>query len=126
MSQEQLNENLEKLSPLLAEFSQQPIRHFINSQWVASSTGETFSNNSPIDDSYIGEVAAGTAEDIDTACNAAAEAFDDWAAMPGKQRRELLHAIADAIVTNAEAIALVESWDTGQPLRFMSLSLIHI
>ncbi len=125
MSQEQLNENLEKLSPLLAEFSQQPIRHFINSQWVASSTGETFSNNSPIDDSYIGEVAAGTAEDIDTACNAAAEAFDDWAAMPGKQRRELLHAIADAIVTNAEAIALVESWDTGQPLRFMSKAAIR-
>ncbi|GIT20781.1 MAG: hypothetical protein CM1200mP40_04630 [Gammaproteobacteria bacterium] len=55
----------------------------------------------------------------------AAEAFDDWAVMPGKQRRELLHAIADAIVANAEAIALVESWDTGQPLRFMSKAAIR-
>ena len=125
MSQEQLNENLEKLSPLLAEFSQKPIRHCISGQWVASSNGETFRNNSPIDDSDIGEVAAGSAEDIDAACNAAAEAFDDWAVMPGKQRRELLHAIADAIVANAEAIALVESWDTGQPLRFMSKAAIR-
>jgi 5-carboxymethyl-2-hydroxymuconic-semialdehyde dehydrogenase len=40
--------------------------------------------------------------------------------MPGEQRRGLLHEIADAIEARAEEIALLESLDTGQPIRFMS------
>ncbi|NKB35025.1 MAG: 5-carboxymethyl-2-hydroxymuconate semialdehyde dehydrogenase [Pseudomonadales bacterium] len=125
MSQELFQENLQKISPLLAELAKSPIQHCINGNWVDASNGETFTNHSPIDESVIGEVSAGTTEDIDKACNAAAEAFETWAAMPGKQRRELLHSIADAIEANAEAIALTESWDTGQPLRFMSKAAIR-
>ena len=125
MSQELLEENLQKIRPLLTEFSNQPIRHFINGEAVAASDGQTFSNHSPIDDSLIGETAAGTIADIDSACRAAEAAFDDWAALPGKQRKELLHAIADGIEANAETIALIESFDTGQPLRFMSKAAIR-
>ncbi|HWC56909.1 MAG TPA: 5-carboxymethyl-2-hydroxymuconate semialdehyde dehydrogenase, partial [Sphingomicrobium sp.] len=43
----------------------------------------------------------------------------------GKERRKLLHAIADTIVARAEEIALVESLDTGQPLRFMSKAALR-
>ena len=125
MSQELLEENLQKLRPLLAEFSAGPIQHFINGRSVSAGDGNTFLNYSPVDESLIGEVAAGTLEDIDTASNAAAAAFDDWAALSGKQRGDLLHAIADAIEANAEKIALVESFDTGQPLRFMSKAAIR-
>ena len=39
--------------------------------------------------------------------------------MAGAERRKLLHGIADAIEARAEEIALVESMDTGQPIRFM-------
>ncbi|MDD9894336.1 MAG: 5-carboxymethyl-2-hydroxymuconate semialdehyde dehydrogenase [Gammaproteobacteria bacterium] len=125
MSQESLEENLRKLQPLLKEFAAQPIQHCINGEAVASADGGTFSNHSPIDESIIGEVAAGNVDDIDKACRAAEEAFVSWASMAGKQRRDLLHAIADAIEANAESIALVESWDTGQPLRFMSKAAIR-
>ena len=125
MSQELLEENLQKLKPLLEQFSVQPIQHCINGDWVDASDGSTFSNHSPIDESKIGEVAAGNSDDIDKASQAAEEAFESWASMAGKQRRDLLHAIADAIEANAESIALVESWDTGQPLRFMSKAAIR-
>lgn len=125
MSQETVEENKQKLQSLIQEFAQAPIQHYINGQCLAASDGNTFTNYSPIDESKIGEVAAGTEADIDLACRAAEEAFDDWAALPGKQRRELLHAIADAIVANAEKLALVESFDTGQPLRFMSKAAIR-
>jgi len=125
MSEELLAENLQKLRPFLEEFSVEPIQHFINGRSVGASDGERFANYSPIDESLIGEVASGTREDIDTACDAAAAAFEDWAVLPGKQRRDLLHAIADAIEANAETIALVESFDTGQPLRFMSKAAIR-
>ena len=43
-----------------------------------------------------------------------------WRDMPGEQRRAMLHKIADAIEARADEIALVESLDTGQPIRFMS------
>ncbi|MBT8132658.1 MAG: 5-carboxymethyl-2-hydroxymuconate semialdehyde dehydrogenase, partial [Gammaproteobacteria bacterium] len=63
--------------------------------------------------------------DIDQACQAADAAFGDWAAMKGKQRRALLNKIADAIEARARDIALVESMDTGQPIRFMAKAAVR-
>jgi len=125
MREDLLEENLEKLRPILKQFADQPISHFINGESVAASDGRTFSNHSPVDDSIIGEVVAGTPSDIDAACMAAEAAFDVWAALPGRQRRDLLHSVADGIEKNAEVIALIESFDTGQPLRFMSKAAIR-
>ncbi len=62
---------------------------------------------------------AGNSDDIDAACNAAEAAFEEWRAMPGKERKRLLHKVADAIEANAKDIALVESYDSGQALKFM-------
>jgi 5-carboxymethyl-2-hydroxymuconic-semialdehyde dehydrogenase len=45
--------------------------------------------------------------------------------MPGDERRALLHKIADAIEANAREIALVESYDTGQALRFMGKAAVR-
>jgi len=125
MSETVLKENLQKLNPLLSEFLKQPIQQFIDGQWVDASSGDTFTNYSPIDESVIGEVAEGTVDDVDRACKAALKAYRPWAELAGKKRREILHAIADAIEANAEEIALTESWDTGQPLRFMSKAALR-
>ena len=67
----------------------------------------------------------GEAEDVDRAAKAAKAAFREWAAMPGKERKALLHEIADAIVARAEEIAFVECMDTGQALRFMSKAALR-
>ena len=125
MSRSLLDNNLSQLNLLLSNFSDEPIRHFIDGQWVDSSNSDVFTNSSPIDESVIGNVASGTNQDIDKACEAAQEAFPDWAGLSGANRRDLLHAIADAIEANAEEIALVESWDTGQPIRFMSKAAVR-
>ncbi|NND50218.1 MAG: 5-carboxymethyl-2-hydroxymuconate semialdehyde dehydrogenase, partial [Rhizobiales bacterium] len=63
--------------------------------------------------------------DVDRACKAAANAFPAWAKVSGAERREILHNIADAIMANAREIALIESYDTGQALRFMSKAAIR-
>ena len=125
MSGSLLDNNLSQLNLLLSNFSDEPIRHFIDGQWVDSSNNDVFTNSSPIDESVIGNVASGTNQDIDKACEAAQEAFPDWAGLSGATRRDLLHAIADTIEANAEEIALVESWDTGQPIRFMSKAAVR-
>ena len=67
MSRELFEENLQKIKPLLAKFSAEPIRHFINGESVVAFNGKTFSIHSPVDNSLNGAVSAGTAEDIDIA-----------------------------------------------------------
>jgi acyl-CoA reductase-like NAD-dependent aldehyde dehydrogenase len=67
----------------------------------------------------LGSVAAGDAQDIDRAAAAAKAAFPGWRGMAGDKRRALLHRVADAIEARGEEIALVESVDTGQAIRFM-------
>lgn len=121
----ELQDNISAVGPTLQRFQEHTLGHFIDGKATLGSGGETFTNESPIDQSAIGQVAAGSVTDIDQACLAAQRAFPAWAAMPGDQRREILHKVADAIVANAREIALIESYDTGQALRFMSKAAIR-
>jgi 5-carboxymethyl-2-hydroxymuconic-semialdehyde dehydrogenase len=117
---EMLDDHVKKSEAYLSRFRNEVLGHFISGAPDAGRSGATFENRTPIDNSKICDVVRGNAEDIDTAAKAAAAAFDDWKTASGKARKELLHKIADLIVARAEEIALVESIDTGQPIRFMS------
>ncbi len=120
-----LEQNSADAQQLLTRFSADTLSHFIDGAPYAGLSGQTFDNVTPIDNSSIGAVAAGSAKDVDVACNAAQAAFPAWRDMPGADRRELLHRIADAIEANAREIALVESYDTGQALRFMAKAAVR-
>ncbi len=120
-----LQDNLEKLQPHLARFRRQTLGHFIAGEATLGESGETFANLTPIDNTTVNEVAAGSAVDIDRAAQAAAAAFPAWKATSGSKRKEILHAVADGIMARAEEIALVESFDTGQALRFMSKAALR-
>ena len=48
-----------------------------------------------------------------------------WADLPGKERKRILHKVADAIEANARELALVESYDSGQAMRFMSKAAVR-
>ena len=117
---DRLTENLAKAEASLARFRSATLRHWIDGQPRESSSGEAFDNRTPVDDGFLGSVASGGADDVDRAAQAAAGAFADWRKMPGSNRRALLHDIADAIEDRSEQIAVVESMDTGQPIRFMA------
>ena len=117
--------NLARAEQALAQFKAAPVRHRIAGEPVASKSGRTFSTLSPIDNAPIATVAAGDAADIDAAAKAAAAAFPAWRAITGARRRAILHAIADAIEARAEEIALVESMDTGQPIRYMAKAALR-
>ena len=92
--------------------------HFINGAACPSIDGGEFANLSPSDGTLLNHTALGSEADIDAASSAAAAAFEGWRGWPAGQRRDLLHAIADRIEQHAEQIALLETADTGQPLRF--------
>jgi 5-carboxymethyl-2-hydroxymuconic-semialdehyde dehydrogenase len=120
-----LDKKLEALHQYLPQLSKDGIKHLINGEKVSSANGETFYNTTPIDQSFICEVASGDAAEIDAAAEAATDAFKTWKNVSAAERKKILYAIADKIVANAEEIALLECYDTGQAYRFMSKAAIR-
>jgi 5-carboxymethyl-2-hydroxymuconic-semialdehyde dehydrogenase len=120
-----LEENLARAQTYLDGYREAGVENLIDGQSQPASSGETFETISPVDLKPMANVALGTAEDIDRAAKAARKAFPAWAAMPGKERKAVLHRIADGIVERAEEIAFLESLDTGQSIRFMAKAALR-
>ncbi len=102
-----------------------PLPHFVDGKRFPGYNGETFDNHTPVDNSLLNRVCSGSVAEIDLAARAADEAFESWRDMPGEARKKILHEIADAIEKRADEIAVVESMDTGQPIRFMSSAALR-
>ncbi|MGR5175791.1 5-carboxymethyl-2-hydroxymuconate semialdehyde dehydrogenase [Vibrio mediterranei] len=122
---QQLDTNLTKAEQYLAKYRSQTLGHYIGGAWTLGSAGETFENLSPTNNESLGKVIKGTEEDVNHACLAAQSAFSSWAGLSGAERKKILHRLADKIEQRAEEIALVESMDCGQPLRFMKQAAIR-
>ncbi|MDA8007555.1 MAG: 5-carboxymethyl-2-hydroxymuconate semialdehyde dehydrogenase [Gammaproteobacteria bacterium] len=118
--------NLRRAEKYLARFEDGVLGHFIGGEHAANSApGETFEDASPVDNRVIARIAAGGAADIDAAAQAAAAAFPRWRDTPGAERRRILHRVADLIAERADEIALVESVDSGQCIRFMEKAALR-
>jgi len=124
VTSEALTRNLEAAEKHLQRFKQGPVPHFIAGK-LDHGNGKTFDNLFPGDNSVLCQIAYGTAEEIDRAAKAAASAFPVWRDLDGAKRRAILHEIAKRIEARAEEIALVESMDTGQPIRYMSKAALR-
>ncbi|MDA8204816.1 MAG: 5-carboxymethyl-2-hydroxymuconate semialdehyde dehydrogenase [Thermaerobacter sp.] len=93
------------------------IRHFIDGQFVEDGAG-WFDDLDPYTNQPLAEVAAGDAGVVARAVEAAHHAFASvWRPMPGKDRARYLERIADGIIRDREALAALETLDTGIPLR---------
>ena len=119
-----LDQNLVKLSGLLARYKKTGILNRIGGADRAGSAG-VFQSISPVDKSVICDVARGNTDDVDAAAQAAADAFPAWRDLPALERKKILINVAEAIESRAEEIALCECWDTGQTLRFMSKAALR-
>src|SRR6185312_5775700 len=84
-----------------------------------SLSGLTFDNISPRDGRILNRIAAGDKADVDMAVDAARAAFEDlrWRGMAPAARKKILHRLADLMERDAEELALLESLDTGKPIR---------
>jgi len=90
---------------------------FIDGEFVDAADGAAMTTLNPHDNSTICEIAEGGEADIDAAVDAAARAFPAWRDRAAAERGHLLLKLADAIERNAEAVARLESTDTGHPMR---------
>ena len=110
---------------LRRSLAQRSLRHFIGGEWVDAAGGETFEVQTPADNSPLTRAASGDARDIDRAAQAAWDAFPAWRALDGRARRRLLYRVAELIEARAAEIAVLESLDTGQPIRFMKSAAVR-
>lgn len=120
-----LAKNLNDARQHMARFTDRTIPHLIAGERVLSESGETFDTLDPTTNDHQCTVASGGAAEIERAARAAVAAFKTWRELPGAKRRKILHDIADAIVARADEIALVESTDTGQPIRYMAKAALR-
>ncbi|MGC5561957.1 aldehyde dehydrogenase family protein [Streptomyces sp. FR-108] len=90
---------------------------FIGGEFVDAADGGTFETIDPHDGSVLAHVAEARREDVDRAVAAARKAFPHWSRMPAADRGRLLLKLADAIEADVENLALLETRDTGHPLR---------
>lgn len=121
----ELHTNIDKLNGYLARFKDTGILNRIGGQDRPAASGKTFANHSPVDETFICDVAKSDAADIDAAAQAAKAAFPAWRDLPAAERKKILHKIAEGIEARAEEIALCECFDTGQALRFMSKAALR-
>ena len=92
-------------------------RLFIGGQWVDGASGATIDVHDPHDGSLIASVAEAREVDVDRAVTAAAAAFDDWRQWRAADRGRVLLRLADLIEEHAAEVALLETRDTGHPIR---------
>jgi acyl-CoA reductase-like NAD-dependent aldehyde dehydrogenase len=94
-----------------------PSRLFIANEWVDAVAGGTFPTLNPATGAVIAQVSEAGEEDVDRAVRAARGAADggDWRDLAAHGRSELLWKLADAIESNADSLAAVETADNGKP-----------
>lgn len=117
--------NREKAAGFLSRLQATPVSHFIAGEWQPTDGRECFENIEPAGNTSLGQVISGTTEDMDAACEAAANAFPQWSQISGQERKKILHHFADLIEQRAEEIALVEASDCGQAIRFMKQAAVR-
>ena len=89
---------------------------FIAGRWCAAKS--TLPVEDPSTGEIIGTLAAGTADDIDAAVNAAQKAFSgEWGKLTAAERGRVLARIGKAVEAQAETLAELEASDVGKPLK---------
>lgn len=94
------------------------IQHYINGQFVDSIDGETFDVLDPVTNQPYIQAASGKKEDIEAAVAAARTAFAEgpWPRMLPRERARVLMKIADIVESREDALAQMESFDSGLPI----------
>lgn len=90
---------------------------FIGGAFVDAADGDTIEVIDPHDGSVITRVSQAKEVDVDRAVDAARQAAPGWARMAAADRGRLLLRLADAVEADAQNLALLETRDTGHPIR---------
>jgi aldehyde dehydrogenase (NAD+) len=93
-------------------------RNYIAGKWVPTSSGDYIENRNPADTrDLIGRFPASSAEDVDRAVEAAAEAFKKWRKVPAPRRAELLFKAGEILIAQKEEFAKAMTREMGKVVK---------
>jgi succinate-semialdehyde dehydrogenase/glutarate-semialdehyde dehydrogenase len=93
-----------------------PTGLFIGGEWQPGENGDTFPVEDPSTGTVLAHVADATPADGLRALDAAAKAQPGWAAVPPRERSDILRRAYDLLVERAEDLALLMTLEMGKPL----------
>ncbi len=96
-----------------------PTNAFVDGAFRPANAGKTFKTINPATGETLAEVAACDASDVDYAVAKAREAFDDgrWRNQSPAERKAVLLHFAKLLERNRHELAVMESLDSGKPIR---------
>ena len=96
----------------------QTFGNFIGGEWVPAKSGGTFENRNPANsDDLIGRFAASSAEDVDAAVSAAAEAFPAWRGMSPIARANILYKASEILAARVNEVGAELTREEGKTLK---------
>ena len=96
-----------------------PSNAFINGSFKPALSGNTLATNNPATGEFLTDLAACASEDVDVAVSKAKEAFEDgrWRHLSPGERKDVLLKFAKLLENNRHELAVLESLDSGKPVR---------
>lgn len=100
-----------------------PGKMYIDGNWVDSASGKRYNVLNPANGEIIGSVPLGSSEDVNSAVNAAARAFDSWRKVSPEERSALVAKLASVLLSQKQEFSYIESINVGHPIRAMKEDL---
>ena len=91
--------------------------HFIGGAFTDFTPDAAVLSENPATRAPLLSVSKGTFADVDRAVAAARTAFPGWSTLPGATRARHLYALARAVQKRERFLAVLETLDTGKPIR---------
>lgn len=108
----------------IAKDIQFPTTSFINGAPYTSVSGNTFSTTNPATGEVLAQITACNSDDVDVAVASAKQAFDDgrWHKLSPGTRKKVLLRFADLLEQHSHELSVLESLDSGKPVRECQLT----
>ncbi len=109
----------ESSAPAMAWLEQHQYRfgHFIDGRFQQHDGESRFQSRNPGNGEILAELALGDAHSVNLAVKAAHRARPAWVALGGHQRARHLYALTRLIQQHARLLAVLETLDSGKPIR---------
>lgn len=122
---EALPEEYVPLLPEVKAFLSGPLLLYINGEYIAPRSEQTFETRDPSSGRRLALVGRGQAEDADRAVKAARAAFDRgdwWRVMSPADRSKCIWRLAELLEKHAPILAQLDSLDNGKPVETIRTS----
>ncbi len=93
------------------------LENYIDGKFLPPFHGNYLENLNPAENIVIAQIPESTAEDVDLAVKSATNAQTTWSTTPLNERIDWLRKIAAALDLRKAEIAMLESIDTGKPVK---------